>query len=30
METKRLTCGIPDDILLLDHGAPWAQVNQKI
>jgi len=30
METKRLTCGIPDDILLLDHGAPFAEVNQKM
>ena len=27
METKRLTCGIPDDVMLLEDGAPWAQVR---
>lgn len=27
METKRLTCGIPDDVLLLEDGAPWAEVS---
>ena len=27
METKRLTCGVPDDILKLENEAPWAQVN---
>ena len=27
LETKRLTCGIPDDVLLLEDGAPLAEVN---
>ena len=30
MQTKRLTCGIPDDILRLEDGAPWAQVRSPL
>lgn len=28
IETKRLTCGIPDDILLLEDGAPFAEASR--